>query len=211
MPREGASLRRAAGKRRGGGEGLAVGSPSGENRRIVIGVERVGDATGEALAANDPPPQSSEPGAGGGPGAEHVGIAGQSRYSSAGADFIDDRLQGVAIGRRGKPVRLGEPVEQSRAIGSMQHRALDARRVQRQVSALDFREDRPRFRPGFLAYAWMPQQVYAEAARFLEPAGRAPLQNRHRASAATAGLQPKHIEGFRAPHSSGSFFKDAPH
>jgi hypothetical protein len=92
----------------------------------------------------------------------------------------------------------------------MQYRALDAQRVKRQVSALDFREDRPRFRPGFLAYAWMPQQVYAEAAQFLEPAGRAPLQNRHRASAATAGLQPEHIEGFRAPHSFGSFSEMRP-
>ena len=44
----------------------------------------------------------------------------------------------------------GEPVEKSRAIGSMQHRALDAQRVKRQVSALDLREDRSRFRPGFL-------------------------------------------------------------
>ena len=106
----------------------------------------------------------------------------------------------------------GEPVEQSRAIGAVQHRALDAQRIERQVSALDPREDRPRFRPGFLAHAWMPQQVYAEAAQFLEPAGRAPLQNGHRASAATAGLQPEHIEGFRAPHSFGlcSFWRCAP-
>ena len=36
----------------------------------------------------------------------------------------------------------GEPIEKSRAIGAMQNRALDAQRVKRQVSALDFREDR---------------------------------------------------------------------
>ena len=104
----------------------------------------------------------------------------------------------------------GEPVEKSRAIGSMQDRALDAQHVEHHVSALDFREDRPRFRPGFLAYARMPQQVYAETAQFLEPAGRAPFQNGHRASAATAGLQPEHIKGFRAPHSFSSFLEMRP-
>ena len=57
MPREGAGLRRAAGKRRGGGESLAVGPQSGENRRIVVGVERVGDVCGEALVTNNLHPQ----------------------------------------------------------------------------------------------------------------------------------------------------------
>ena len=76
MPREGASLRRAAGKRRGCGESLAVGPQSGENRRIVIGVERVGDVSGEVLVAINLHPQWPEPGAGGWPAPGMSGLPG---------------------------------------------------------------------------------------------------------------------------------------